>query len=110
MHLVFNRNDFVYNMTHKGFEKENLPNGHIGLFLLDENDRRTGIRTEVPMGGHGREIGAPYIRQMAKRLHVTPKDLNLYQACDYPYTWILQELRTKGYIPKQEQPTTSKFF
>ena len=110
MHLVFDRTNFVYIMTHKGFEKENLPNGHIGLFLLDENNRRTVIRTAVQMGGHGREIGAPYIRQMAKRLHITPKDLNLYQACKRQHPWLLEEERKKGYIPPRDANTSQRFF
>ncbi len=98
MSLTFNRKDFVYNMTHKGFEADNTGSGHLGLFLVDESGRRTHIRTGVPLGGHGHTLGVEYIKRMAKSLHITPKDLNLYQACERDHSWLMKKLRTDGWL------------
>jgi hypothetical protein len=98
MSLTFNRREFVAKMTHKGFDTENTGSGHLGLFLLDEHMRRTPVRTGVSHGGHGQTMGIPYIRKMAKHLHVTPKELNLYQECNLSHDWLLGKLRTEGWL------------
>lgn len=98
MSPVFDRTDFIYNLTHKGFSMEPTGSGHIGLFLLDERNRRTGVRTGVPMGSHGRTLGPPYIKRMAKHLHITMSDLDSYQACNHSHGWLLDKLRSDGYI------------
>jgi hypothetical protein len=98
---VFDRKDLIYRMTHKGFEAEPTGSGHLGLFLLNEQNKRTGVRTGVPMGGHGQKLGIEYIKRMAHHLHINTKDFILFKECNHPYGWLLQDLREKGWIPKR---------
>lgn len=99
----FDRRELIHILTNKGFEVE--PTGsHIGLFLLDEHHRRTGVRTAVPMGGHGRELGIGYIRSMAHHLHITTHDLVLYKECKNDHSWILTKLRSDGRISPRAPP------
>jgi len=94
----FDRKDLIYCLTHKGFETEPTGDSHIGLFLLDEQNRRTGVRTAVPMGSHGKDLGIRYIRTMAHHLHVATSDFILYKKCNHDHIWILNKLRVDGRI------------
>ena len=97
MSRTYNRKEFLYNMVNKGFESQPT-GGHIGLFLVDESNKRTGIRTGIPMGSRGRTLGAPYIKKMARHLHISFGELDGYQACNHSHEWLLDKLRSDGYI------------
>lgn len=98
MSTVIDKKDFIHRMTHKGFESQYTGSGHLGLFLLDEQHKRTRVRTGVPLGSHGSKLGMAYIKRMAHHLHIAPKDLILFQACNHSYEWLVSKLREDGFV------------
>lgn len=98
----YKTNDFVKTMARKGFDLvQRRGSGHLGLYLLDEDGRRTGVSSGVSLGGHAREIPYWYAKKIARELHITPKDLDDVEECSKGHTWILRSLRERGIIPSR---------
>lgn len=98
MSMNFKTSDFIKILSGKGFEAKNRKHGHLGLYLLDEDGNKTSVSTGVSLGGHAREIPIHYIRKIARELHMTPKELGDYRACDTDHPTYLESLRSKGII------------
>jgi hypothetical protein len=98
----YDTSDFIKVMSKKGFAFRPRKNGHLGMFLLDENEKMTAISSGVSLGGHGRELPMPYFSKIARQLSISPHELKEYYGCNLDQKWILDKLRKERKIQSQE--------
>ena len=96
------RNDFIRILTRKGFTSKPRKGDHLGLYLMDEDGRKTGVSTGVCLGGRNTDLIGVW-NKLARELCMSSSDLSDYNACKKNQAWLLNKLRSESRIRQRGQ-------
>jgi hypothetical protein len=92
------RDDLVKKLSKKGFTTRARKGSHLGIYLMDEEGRKTGISSGVSMGGRNAELPDRLWGKISRELGMSSSQLQEYEACLRSQGWLLNKLRGEGRI------------